>query len=275
VSARIVLIVVACALLAGGCTAAANDGRTEVVAGFYPLAYAAEQIGGAGVRVTNLTPVGAEPHDLEPTPRDVARIREADLVLYARGVQPALERALDGHGDRVLDVRAGDPGADPHVWLDPVRFAAIVRQIGDRLDQPERARRLAARLGELDRDYRKGLAHCARRELVSSHAAFGLLSARYGLRQISLSGLSPEAEPTPRQLERLVVAVRESGATTVFAETLVSPRIAETVARETGARTAVLDPIEGLTDEEVNRGDDYFSVMHRNLGALRQALGCR
>jgi zinc transport system substrate-binding protein len=274
-TARMVLIFVVCALLAAGCTAAANDGRADVVAGFYPLAYAAEQIGGPGVRVTNLTPVGAEPHDLEPTPREVARIRDADLVLYAHGLQPALDQALDGRSDRALDVRAGDSGADPHVWLDPVRFAAIVREIGDRLDQPERARRFAARLDGLDRAYRTGLAHCERHELVTSHAAFGLLAARYGLRQVSLSGLSPEAEPTPRQLERLVEAVRQSGATTVFAETLVSPRIAETVARETGTRTTVLDPIEGLTRDEVDRGEDYFSVMHRNLGAMRQALGCR
>jgi zinc transport system substrate-binding protein len=273
--ARIILIFAALTVLAAGCSSESDDGRTDVVAGFYPLAYAAEQIGGAEVRVTNLTPAGVEPHDLEPTARDVEDLRDADLVLYARGLQPALERAVEGQEDRMLDVRAGDSGLDPHVWLDPIRFSSIARAIGGRVGRPEPARDFVARLAALDREFRSGLARCERREIVTAHAAFGRLAARYDLRQISLAGLSPEAEPTPRELERLVEAVRATGATTVFTEPLVSPRVADTVARETGARTAVLDPIEGLTEEQVARGDDYFLVMRRNLATLRVALGCR
>lgn len=272
---RIVLIFAAAALLAVGCSSVPDDARTDVVAGFYPLAYAAEQIGGAEVRVTNLTPAGVEPHDLEPTARDVERLRDADLVLYARGLQPALERAVEGRKDRTLDVRAGDTGLDPHVWLDPIHFSTIAGAIGGRVGRPDQAQDFVARLAALDREFRSGLARCERREIVTAHAAFGRLAARYDLRQISLAGLSPETEPTPRELERLVDAVRATGATTVFTEPLVSSRVADTVARETGARTAVLDPIEGLTEEQVVRGDDYFSVMRRNLATLRVALGCR
>jgi zinc transport system substrate-binding protein len=270
--ARIVLIIAVLAL-ASGCSGGGSG--ADVVAGFYPLAWAAQQVGGPGLRVHDLTPTGAEPHDLEPTARDVQRIRDAKLVLYVGGFQPALEHALEGRDGPSLDVRAGVPGDDPHVWLDPVRFAAIVRAIGRELGRAQRADALAERLRAVDREYRAGLAVCRRREIVTSHAAFGQLAARYGLRQVSLAGLSPEAEPTPRALEHLVDTVRSTGATTVFTEPLVSPRIAETVAREAGARTAVLDPVEGLTAAQQRRGDDYFSIMRRNLAALRQALGCR
>ena len=271
---RIVLIWAGAALLAVGCSSVPDDARTDIVAGFYPLAYATEQIGGAAVRVTNLTPPGVEPHDLEPTARDVERLRDADLVLYAAVSSPALERAVEGRGDTTLDVRAGDPGLDPHVWLDPVRFSAIAAAI--EAGRPARARPgLRRPAGSARPGVPQRARRCERREIVTAHAAFGRLAARYDLRQISLAGLSPEAGPTPRELERLVEAVRATGATTVFTEPLVSPRVADTVARETGGRTAVLDPIEGQTEEQVARGDDYFSVMRRNLATLRVALGCR
>ena len=169
----------------------------------------------------------------------------------------------------------GEENSDPHVWLDPMRFAALARRVAATLGRPTAADPLVARLGKLDREFRAGLAHCERRELVTSHAAFGYLARAYALEQVPLAGLAPEAEPSARDIEALVREVERSGATTVFFETLVSPRLAETVAREAGARTAVLDPLEGLTDDEVSAGDDYFSVMHANLAELRKALGCR
>jgi zinc transport system substrate-binding protein len=268
----------------GGGDAAASD-RQDVVAAFYPLAFVAQEIGGDGVRVTNLTPTGAEPHDVELSARDVERIQSADVVLYlGRDFQPAVEEAVrDAHGETIdllsgFELRPGvEEGAaiDPHVWLDPVRFAQIARRVGDALDRPGAAERLAERLTSLDGEFRKGLAHCARREIVTSHAAFGYLAARYGLEQIPITGVSPEAEPTARDLEHVVAEVRKTGATTIFFETLVSPRLSNTVAREVGARTAVLDPIEGLTEDEADRGGDYFSVMRANLASLRKALGCR
>jgi zinc transport system substrate-binding protein len=163
--------------------------------------------------------------------------------------------------------------ADPHVWLDPVLFARIAERIGTTLRRS--SRRFVRRLNALDREFRVGLRHCARRELVTSHAAFGYLAARYGLRQIAITGLTPESEASPQQLAHVVQLVRSTGATTVFFERLVSSRLADTVAHEVGARTAVLDPIEGLTPKEEQNGDNYFTVMRRNLDALRRALACR
>lgn len=282
VKTRIVLTLSVAAALSG-CGGESNSNARTVVAAFYPLAFAAEQIGGAGVDVRNLTPPGVEPHDLELSGSDVRTLAEADLVLYfGEGFQPALEDAIDSTSASAVDLlaavatRRGDEGgADPHVWLDPVAFAAVAERIGEELDRRTEARRLAARLEALDRELRAGLAECRRNELVTSHAAFGHLAGRYGLTQVAITGISPETEPTPRDLEAVVRQVRAAGATTVFFETLVSPRLAETVAREVGAETAVLDPLEGLTDTEVAAGADYFSVMRENLAALRKALGCR
>ena len=257
-------------------------GRVSVAAAFYPLAYAAEEIGGNQVEVRNLTPPGAEPHDVELTARDVERVRAADVVLYlGSGFQPSFERAVDGADEKTIDLLEGlhllasEEGVDPHVWLDPLRYAEQARRIGDALGRQKPAARFAERLRKLDADFKRGLARCTRREIVTSHAAFHYLADRYELEQIGLTGVSPEAEPTARDLERIVREVDRSGATTIFFETLVSPRLAETVARETGARTAVLNPLEGLSQEEVDQGEDYFSVMRENLVALRQALGCR
>jgi zinc transport system substrate-binding protein len=294
VIARIVLIIFASFLAASCGGQGGGEDGADVVAAFYPLAFAAERVGGAGVDVRNLTPPGAEPHDFELTARDVERVREADLVFYlGAGFQPALEDAIaEAQGDavdllkgvRLLDAEAHDehaegdeeePSADPHVWLDPLRYATVVERIGRALERPEAARELVSELRQLDSEFRRDLADCRRRELVTSHAAFAYLAQRYRLRQISITGLSPESEPTPRELEDVIEHVEESGARAIFFETLVSPELAETVARETGAETAVLNPLEGLTEEELDSGANYFTVMRENLAALRAGLGCR
>lgn len=254
--------------------------RETVVASFYPLAFAAEQVGGEAVSVENLTPPGAEPHDLEVSPSDVSKIKSADLVLLlGQGFQPQLEDAAGSGPDVValLDTPALDlhPDGDPHVWLDPIRYMRIVERLGVVLGRPAAASRLLVRLRKLDREYRRGLADCPRREIVTSHEAFAYLTERYGLHQIAITGLNPEAEPTPQALQETVEVVRASHATTVYFERLVSPRLAETVARETGTKTAVLDPIEGLTDTKKNEGADYFTLMRTNLRALQTGLGCR
>jgi zinc transport system substrate-binding protein len=289
---RIVLFsgAIAIAALGAGCGSAESGGpgaKMQVVAAFYPVAYAAEQIAAAKVEVRDLTPAGAEPHDLELTPGDVRDVQAAALVLYlGEGFMPGLETAVAERDGRSIDLLAGQhlrPGPqedgstspDPHVWLDPVRFAAMGRTIAAALGDGAGAGALVRRLDRLDASFRAGLAHCARRQIVTSHAAFGYLAARYGLQQIPLAGLAPEAEPSARSLERLVEVVRRSGATTVFFETLVSPKLAETVAREAGVSTAVLDPLEGLTGAQQAAGADYFTVMRANLAALRKALGCR
>ncbi|MFN8223423.1 MAG: metal ABC transporter substrate-binding protein [Gaiellales bacterium] len=264
----------------GGGDASARDDR--VVAAFYPLAYAAERVG-SGISITNLTPPGAEPHDLELTAGDVGAIRDAKLVLYlGNGFQAGLEKAvadrdgasLDLLADQELLRAAGEHELDPHVWLDPIRFAQMAREIAGALGDESAADELVSELEQLDAELEQGLATCTRRQLVTSHAAFGYLADRYDLEQIPLAGLSPETEPSAKDLAALADDVEKEGATTVFFETLVSPKLAETVAREAGAKTAVLNPIEGLTGDQLADGEDYFSVMRENLAVLREALGC-
>jgi zinc transport system substrate-binding protein len=274
----IIILILAVAFLSAACGPSVKARPDTVVASFYPLAFAAEQIA-PGVPVENLTPPGAEPHDLELSPIDAAAVRDARLVLLlGRGFQPQLEDAAGG-GDNVLhllDTAGLDlrPNGDPHVWLDPVRYAKIVERIGQALGAENAGSRLVARLQDLDAEYRAGLTNCERREMVTSHEAFAYLAERYGLEQVPITGLSPEAEPQPADLARVVELVEERGVTTIYYETLVSPRIAETVARETGAQVAVLDPIEGLTPAEIAKGEDYFTRMRANLRALEEGLGC-
>ena len=260
-----------------------------MVASFYPLAEAARQVGGDLVRVENLTPPGAEPHDLELTASQVADIQDADVVLVlGEGFQPAVEKAAAGRRGTVELLRALGPAAgdtdDPHVWLDPMLFTAVVDHVADALGRTAPAQRPAfsagadafkAQLAALDRDYRAGLSDCARREILTAHEAFGRLAGRYGLAQESIAGFSPETEPEPDRLADLADLVRRRGVTTIFTETLVSPRVADALARETGARTEVLDPLEGLSREDAGDGASYLSVMRENLVKLRAALGCR
>jgi zinc transport system substrate-binding protein len=284
---RIVPASLLAALIVSGCGASAGaNGKRTVVAAFYPLAFVAHELGGAKVDVENLTPPGAEPHDIELTPGDVAHIQRAGVVIYlSHGFQPAIEQAVAGGRGKRIDALAeiglrrgvGDEAGktDPHVWLDPVLFARIVRRIGSTLGYTGQAQALSRRLAALDREYRSGLANCARRDFVTSHAAFGYLAARYGLHQIAITGIDPESEPSPQRLRSLIDLVRRRHVTTVFFERLVSPKLAETVARDAHAKAAVLDPIEGLTPSEQARGADYVSLMRQNLGQLRAALGCR
>lgn len=289
-------------LVAAGCGLGSGSTSSErlVVAAFYPLEFLAQQVA-PGADVRNVTPAGAEPHDLELTPGDIQTLAQAGVVLYlGSGFQPALEAAVEGketaldlldgleliegsdehgHGDEEghadEEEHESEAGLDPHVWLDPMRFALMAESVAEALGDPAAADGLVADLQELDGEFREGLAGCERDVIVTSHAAFGYLADAYGLRQVALSGLSPEAEPSPRALEELVTEVREVGATTVFFEKLVSPRVAQTVAREAGVATAALDPLEGLTQDELDAGEDYFSVMRSNLRTLRSALGCR
>jgi zinc transport system substrate-binding protein len=224
-----------------------------------------------------MTPPGVEPHDLELSARDVQRVAEADVVLYlGGGFQPALEEAALESSDPVdlLDTLELRPG-DPHVWLDPIRYAQIAERIGNVLRAEPAAEDFSHRLQDLDTEFRDGLADCDRHAIVTSHEAFGYLADRYGLEQIAVTGVDPEADPTPEDLASVVDEVRASGATTIFVEPLVSADLAETVAREAGAEVDTLNPIEGLTEEQLAAGEDYFSVMRENLAALREALGCR
>lgn len=258
------------------------------MAGFYPIFEAARRVGGDRVSVVDLTPAGAEPHDLELNSRQVDRIEDADLVFYLDGgFQPGVERAVRRARGEVVDVLSPDPGViegDPHVWLDPSLMAKVVERIRSayvKVDPSSttayeaRAREYMAELDQLDGAFRDGLADCDRRIIVTAHAAFGYLARRYGLSQEAVAGLSPESEPDPGRLAQLSDMVRARGVTTIFYETLVSPKVAEALAREAAVRTAVLNPVEGRTEDEVAAGQTYLSLMRTNLTALRSALGCR
>jgi zinc transport system substrate-binding protein len=286
--------------LLAGCGSAGTDGGTgaaadaagvvDVVAGFYPLEYVAQEVGGELVTVTRLAAPGVEPHDLELTPGGVAAVSEAGLVVYLPGFQPAVDEAVAAQApDRALDVSqaarltvpAPDGATDPHFWLDPTRLADVARAVADRLagDDPEHAGtyranadRLASELADLDAELAAGLATCRSRLLVVSHAAFGYLADRYDLSQHGIRGLSPDDEPSARALAELADLVRDQAVRTVYFEPLVSSDVAETVAAEAGVRTDVLDPVEGLS--EASQARDYPGIMRANLANLRLGQPC-
>jgi zinc transport system substrate-binding protein len=286
------LAVTACVLALGvgtlaGCRgsgpAPGADGRPSVVAAFYPLQYAAQSVGREAIDVTSLTPPGVEPHDLELTAAQVAAISEADLVLYVKGFQPAVDEAIAQQApDRAVDVSAGLSrlGDDPHVWLDPANMASIGTAVADRLAQADpnqaaafakNAMAFSTSMNDLDAQFSQGLANCRSRDLVVSHEAFGYLANAYDLTQIGISGLSPEAEPSPARMKEIADLVTAKGVTTIYSETLVDPKVAQTIADETGATTARLDPLEGLTQGSTG---DYSSIMTTNLATLRTGQGC-
>jgi zinc transport system substrate-binding protein len=280
-----------------------GEGKRPVIASFYPLAFATAQIGGDHVAVTSLTRPGIEPHDIELTPRDVALISKAKLVVYERGLQGAVDTAVESQaGDRALDVApaakleltfqpavgapetSGDNVSgttDPHFWLDPQRYSDVAKAISKRLSSVDPSNKASyerngkafeSRLRTLDEEFRTGLANCQRKDLVTSHAAFGYLAARFAMKQIAINGLSPEQEPKAATLASVISYARTHHVTTIYAEALSSPAIAETVAQGAGARIAVLDPIEGLSDK--SSGRDYFEIMRSNLKVLRAGQDC-
>jgi zinc transport system substrate-binding protein len=278
------LLLTPVALLPAAASAASPS--VSVVGAFYPVAYAAQRVGGARVHVTNLTPAGAEPHDLELTTKQFDQILDADVVVdLGHGFQPAVEHATaerDGPTVTLLD-RLPHRASDPHVWLDPVLMQDIVRQVQTALTKADpkgkatygrNADAFLQQLRALDQRYRAALADCRIHVIVTAHEAFGYLAKRYGLEQQGVSGLSPDAEPDAKRIAQLTDLVKRDHIKVVFTETLVSPRIADTLAREAGVHTDVLDPLEGLSDRAIARGANYLTVMDANLGKLTRALDC-
>jgi zinc transport system substrate-binding protein len=298
------------AFLAGCSSGAAGHGggKVDAVASFYPLKFITQRIGGEHVNVTSLTKPGVEPHDLELSPRQTAGLASADLVVYLKGLQPAVDEAvqqagpahvaeatafspLETHGSEVDGEHARDGGdegdggeahedgaGDPHIWLDPARLAKVAQGVEKELaeadpdhadDYRANAGKLAADLAKLDKDFSRGLGGYPNRTFITSHAAFGYLAERYRLDEVAISGIDPEAEPSPARLAALHRTAREKQVSTIFFESLVNPKTAQTLARDLGLKTAVLDPIEGIRDERKN---DYFSVMRQNLKNLQEAL---
>jgi zinc transport system substrate-binding protein len=297
----VVALTVSVTMAAAACSpsTAAGDGgsgRLQVVAAFYPVQEAAQEVGGNLVDVTNLTAPGVEPHDLELTPDQAEAIATADVVLYlGGGFQPAVQDAVGDASGMTIDLLASLPTVnppegsetgltvDPHVWLDPKLYETMVGQIERALAEAAPADASTFRhnadayeqqISTLASDYTSGLASCQRTTIVTNHAAFGYLASEYGLTQVAISGLAPEAEPSAQRFAQLKDLVEREGITTIFTEDLVSPKVAETLANEAGVDTAVLHTLEGLTADEVAAGDDYITQMRENLTRLEDALGC-
>ncbi|GAA0623403.1 metal ABC transporter substrate-binding protein [Streptomyces crystallinus] len=283
-----------------------KDGKLDVVASFYPMQYLAERIGAGHVSVRSLTKPGVEPHDLELSPRQTASLGKAGLVVYLKGVQPAVDKAigqsgarhtvdaagltkLEDHGTEVGHGHEGEEhhgdseaGADPHVWLDPVKYAEVAQGVGKALEKadPDNAAdyrkntdAVVKDLGALDKKFAAGLKTTATRTFITTHSAFGYLAERYGLTQEGIAGIDPEAEPSPARVKELQSIAKKDHVDTVFFETLASDKTAKTLAGDTGLKTDVLDPLEGITEK--SRGDDYLKVMESNLAALQKALGAK
>ncbi len=282
----------------------AGEGKPRIIATFYPLAEFSRMAGGEAVEVSSIVPSGIEPHEYEPTPRDLISIEQADIfVMNGAGMDPWAEnlaRSLRGKGVIVIDAsrsvsllvkeeheeetEEARGTYDPHFWLDPVFAAGIVGSIRDALSgkypahteaYESSAAEAMSGLAALDAEYRTTLSSCVRHEVIASHNAFAYLSERYGFTAHSISGLSPEMEPSAGRMADLVDLAKKENIRYIFFETLVSPKVSETLAREIGAETLVFDPLEGLSPEAVARGEDYFSVMRENLANLSKALECK
>ena len=290
---KVFIFLVICILVLTGCgnqnqPAAAKNDKFKVAASFYPMGEFVKQVGGQYVEVTTLIPDGVEPHEWEPTAQDLTKIKNAGLFVYNGGVEPWGPKVLDSLGkEKVRALEAGrghlelNGHQDPHLWLSPKQAQLEVNAIRDGLIQADPAHKDAytanaaayiGKLQQLDKQLIAIVKTAKRKEFVTTHAAFGHLAADYGLRQLSILGISPEAEPSPAELTQLVNLVQEKNIKYVFFETLVSPKVAQTLAAETKAQTLVLNPLEGLTREERAAGADYLSVMEQNIKNLQLAL---
>lgn len=274
--------------------------KIKVVASFYPLADFAKNVGGDMVEVVNITPAGAEPHDYEPTPQDIVKLYDANLIiLNGNGVDAWGEKIAGELRQKGITVvimsdqldslknnapEEGETGQyDPHFWLNPVNASKEADSIADALIQIDGAHEkeyninrdtFKAKLVSLDQEYKNGLTNCASRTIVTSHNAFNYLASQYNLTTLYILGLSADEEPSPKTIADTVDIARTKGVKYIFFETLISPKLSETIAREIGAKTLELNPIEGLTDEEITEGKDYISVMKNNLTNLKIALSC-
>jgi zinc transport system substrate-binding protein len=284
----------------GATSTATSSDQVKVAAAFYPIEELVRQVGGTSVDVVDLTPPGGEPHDLELTPGQVEQLQSADVVFYlGRGFQPSVEKVIRSLPASVVKVDlldsvellpltpdSGDTtgNVDPHVWVDPANMTAMTEVVRSTLASTDQASadyvsanaaRYSATLADLDRAYATELQNCAGRTFVTTHRAFAYLAHRYDLTQIPIAGISPDAEPDPKSLEAVATAAKKYGVSVVFFEAQVPKRLAETIAREIGATTDSLDPVETITKDSLAAGATYSSIMQANLASLVKALDCK
>ncbi len=274
------------------------DNKPMVTASFYPLYFFASQIAGDKADVYNITPAGAEPHDYEPSTQDLARMENSKLLILNGGkLEPWGDKIKDdlqrkntlilAVGNDLANQQVQEEGVqiqDPHIWLDPPLAKREVQNIAQGFVQIDpinkdtyqnNAQNLEKKLDDLDAEYQQGLANCQSKDIITSHAAFGYLARDYNLNQVPISGLSPDAEPSAQKLAEVADFAKTNKVRYIFFESLVSPKLSQTIAQEIGAQTLVLNPIEGLSDAEIATGKNYFTEMNSNLINLRTALQCQ
>ncbi len=275
-----------------GCIEQPKTGeKVNVVTSFYPLYEFSKRIGGDKAEVSILLPAGAEPHDWEPGPQDIIKIESAEIFVYnGAGLEPYVDKIITKTESRKLVVVDSSEGIelikegnmpDPHIWLDPVlakQQAEAIEKAFIKADPKNsdyyRANALALEqdLDALDANISKELAPAKKKVFITSHTAFGYFAKRYGLTQIAIAGLSPDIEPSPAKIAEIVRIAKENEVKYIFFETLVSPRLSEVIAKEAGAQTLVLNPIEGLSRTDMEQGKNYFTLMRENLENLKIAL---
>ena len=307
---KLVLMMLSVAFLIMGCGGDKPNAseKLQVAASFYPMAEFARNVGGDKAEVFVLVPDGAEAHDWEPSPADLTRLGKAQVFVYNGVVEPWAKQALTALSERkILAVQTGlglyerageaheeehhhhDHGCahgkqDPHVWISPKKAIKQVERIAAVLCEADEknakyyqnnSAKYVEQLKALDIQLTNLAKSAPRKVFVTAHAAFGHLADDYGLRQMAVNGLSPHAEPTPADLQRLIKVVQEENVRYVFFETLTDPKLAKLVAEETGAEISVLDPLEGLNEEGRKKKLDYLQIMQRNIHNLQIALNAK
>ena len=263
--------------------------KIRVVASFYPLYFFAGQIGGDKAEVINVTPFGAEPHAYEPTSMDMAEIENSRILIINGNFEPWIDKIKTNlAGKNIIIITAGEglfsqKIPDPHVWLSPIlakREAEIILAGFIKSDSANReyyqknANRLLISLEDLNKKYQQGLEFCQKKNIITSHTAFYYMAEEYGLTQTAIAGLSPDSEPSPKQIAEIADFAKKNTIDYIFFERLISPKLAETIADEIGAKTLLLDPLEGISQSEMSRGENYFTKMETNLTNLKLALQC-
>jgi len=275
-----------------------STGKLSVVTSFYPMYDFAGKVGGDKVSVTNLTPAGTEPHDWEPSSADMIRLEKAQIFIYnGAGMEHWVDSVLASLENKnlvVVEASANAPlldssgnssaessSVDPHVWLDPEIAKIEMKSILDAFQKADPADadyfqanydKYALEFDKLDAEFTAALADVPRKDIVVAHNAFGYLCSAYGLTQMPIEGLSADSEPDAARMSEIIDFVSKNNVKVIFFEELVSPKVADAIARETGSTTAVLNPLEGMSEADQAAGKDYFSVMRENLNTLVEAL---
>lgn len=285
-----------------------KEKELNVLTSIYPMYDFAQKIGGNKARITNMVPAGVEPHDWEPNATDITNLEKADLFIYnGAGMEHWVDDVLKSTQNKELfkleaskniKLNTGhshykeenhrsniehheNSNSDPHVWLNPINAKQQMKDIKDafvKVDPDNKDYyennydKYAQEFDKLDKEYKDTLKPLSNKDIVVSHEAFGYLCDAYGLNQVGIEGVSPDSEPDPARMSEIIEFVKKNKVKVIFFEELVSPKVAKTIADATGAKTDILNPIEGLNGKEKSSSEDYFSVMRKNLESLKVAL---